>query len=253
MGISSEGTGTDPRSAVVPCSVCKQELALCIAPNICHSNDTAIAHAFGIGCQPSQLLKSDVDVICDECTKSIRIRNVAPGYSKRSECPECFAKLNFAVRGAEVLGTRDGIHLVEQAREQKKAYQQVQTARRLEREMGIRVDTPLPENGTCKHFTKSYRWLRFPCCSRAFPCPECHDERTDHPHEWANRMLCGRCSFEQPFTKDKCTHCGAAQTRAKTGHWEGGDGCRNTVTMSKKDSHKYKNLGKVKAAASTKK
>ena len=66
------------------------------------------------------------------------------------------------------------------------ARRQLQDARQHERDMGVRPGQPLPENGTCKHYSKSYRWLRFPCCGRAFPCDTCHDEQMDHPHEWAN-------------------------------------------------------------------
>merc|ERR1712060_455136 len=123
-------------------------------------------------------------------------------------------------------------------------------ARRHERELGVRVGQPLPHQGACKHFMKSYRWLRFPCCGRAFPCPECHDDQMDHEHEFAKRMLCGLCSHEQPFSKDKCIHCGAAQSRSKSAFWEGGEGCRNRVRMSKGDSHKYKGLNKTVSASS---
>jgi len=31
---------------------------------------------------------------------------------------------------------------------------------------GIVRGKPLPENGACKHYKKSMRWLRFPCCGR---------------------------------------------------------------------------------------
>uniref|UniRef100_A0A1I8JQZ7 C3H1-type domain-containing protein n=1 Tax=Macrostomum lignano TaxID=282301 RepID=A0A1I8JQZ7_9PLAT len=36
-------------------------------------------------------------------------------------------------------------------------------------EPDIRPGQPLPSNGTCRHYKRSYRWLRFPCCGRAFP------------------------------------------------------------------------------------
>ena len=61
---------------------------------------------------------------------------------------------------------------------------------------GIRVGNPLPDQGTCKHYRKSTRWFRFPCCSRVFPCDTCHEENNKDGHEMlrANRMLCGFCS-----------------------------------------------------------
>ena len=42
--------------------------------------------------------------------------------------------------------------------------------------------------------------------------------------------------------------CGKILTKqANTGgkHWEGGKGCRNQKTMSKKDPHKYAGIGKT--------
>lgn len=37
--------------------------------------------------------------------------------------------------------------------------------------------------GTCKHYKKSKRWLRFSCCNRIYPCDICHDEQSDHPSQ----------------------------------------------------------------------
>mmetsp|Transcript_60664 Transcript_60664/g.190683 ORF Transcript_60664/g.190683 Transcript_60664/m.190683 type:complete len:335 (-) Transcript_60664:130-1134(-) len=246
------GPGTEPRTATAPCEVCKQELAVRVAPSICHGGCPTVAHVLGVNCHPIQMLRSDVQASCGKCTKEVCIRNVGPGYRRRAECAECFQKFNLAVEGAEVLGqaVAQWRQVAVEEGERLNARRQLQDARRHERELGIKVGQPLPDNGTCKHYQKSYRWLRFPCCGRAFPCDVCHDEQMDHNYEWANRMLCGRCSHEQPFSKDKCAHCGAAQTRARSAYWEGGAGCRNQATMSNKDSHKYKGLGKTCSVSS---
>lgn len=105
---------------------------------------------------------------------------------------------------------------------------------------------PLPERGTCKHYGKSCRWLRFPCCGRLYPCDTCHDAEADHPHEWAKRMVCGLCSREQPFSKDPCSHCGADVTGKGGGRfWEGGKGTRDRTKMAKGDSRKHAGAGKT--------
>ena len=39
--------------------------------------------------------------------------------------------------------------------------------------LGVVVGRPLPNKGTCAHYKHSYRWLRFPCCGRAYPCAAC--------------------------------------------------------------------------------
>lgn len=110
---------------------------------------------------------------------------------------------------------------------------------------------PLPEYGTCKHYKKSYRWLRFPCCGAAYPCDQCHDleaEKNDpHSMQWATRMICGFCSKEQPFSQTKPCSCGKTLStvgQKKATFWEGGKGSRDAVTMSRKDNKKYRLLGK---------
>lgn len=62
----------------------------------------------------------------------------------------------------------------------------------------IQDGKPLPDNGICKHYKKSYRWLRFPCCGKCYPCDLCHNEKEgDHDMKFAVRMLCGHCAKEQ--------------------------------------------------------
>lgn len=247
---------TDPCTAEEACPVCKQELALRVAPSICHVGEPIIAHVLGVGCYPTQLLRSDFWASCEDCTESMRIREVGPGFQKRAGCTKCFAKLNLAVKGSDLNGmaVNHWRLVADHESERIAARRHMQDSRRRERQdFGIRSGQPLPNNGTCKHFHKSFRWFRFPCCGRAFPCGVCHDEQCDHPHENAKQMLCGHCAFEQPATSEQCTKCGAAQTRAKSTHWEGGAGCRNVVAMSKGDAQKYRGLGKTvsRKAAST--
>lgn len=118
---------------------------------------------------------------------------------------------------------------------------------------GIRVGQPLPDEGTCKHYRKSHRWFRFPCCGRAFPCDICHDENNKDNHETlqANRMLCGFCSREQPIA-DKLCACGADPSGTlTTAFWEGGKGMRDKARLNKNDPHKYTGLNKTISQKST--
>ena len=108
-------------------------------------------------------------------------------------------------------------------------------------DLKIKEGSPLPALGTCKHYKHSYRWFRFSCCNKLFPCDECHDEAiAGHKSEIAKTVLCGHCAFEQVVSK-MCVKCGKSFTKneAKQGFWEGGKGCRNKSKMSSKDSHKY--------------
>jgi uncharacterized CHY-type Zn-finger protein len=100
---------------------------------------------------------------------------------------------------------------------------------------------PLPQEGACKHYKQSFRWLVFPCCDTAYACDACHDEVQNHVPEWAKRMICGHCAREQPFSNALCVSCCGSMRRAtiRTSFWEGGEGQRNPAMMNKHDSRKH--------------
>lgn len=101
--------------------------------------------------------------------------------------------------------------------------------------LGIVAGQPLPRNGRCSHYGKSYRWFRFSCCSKVFPCDKCHDAESDHPNEHANRMICGHCSREQNYRPEDCGICHSSLIKkAGSGFWEGGKGTRDKSRMSRK-------------------
>ncbi|ESO04569.1 hypothetical protein HELRODRAFT_79010 [Helobdella robusta] len=98
----------------------------------------------------------------------------------------------------------------------------------------IQDGKPLPAFGTCRHFRKSFRWFRFPCCGKAYPCDHCHEENESHEMKLANRMICGFCAYEQAYSPNNpCLRCGSNITNKFTSHWEGGKGCRDKVRMSR--------------------
>lgn len=94
----------------------------------------------------------------------------------------------------------------------------------------------LPMNGTCKHYKKSFRWYRFPCCNKLFPCDECHNQDSNHIIKQASKMVCGFCSEEQNVAKE----CKCRKNMGSKGHWNAGKGTRDKSRMSKKDRQKYK-------------
>lgn len=118
----------------------------------------------------------------------------------------------------------------------------------------LRPGQPLPLRGTCRHYRRSFRWMRFPCCGRWFPCDVCHElggtNEGCQPHIRATRMACGFCAQEQAFGA-QCVHCGAKLTaqgkeKTHTRYWEGGKGCRNRAQLSRRDPKKYAGLNKTK-------
>ncbi|OKL56354.1 hypothetical protein UA08_08530 [Talaromyces atroroseus] len=113
--------------------------------------------------------------------------------------------------------------------------------KKIRENLGITSGQELPRRGRCGHYGKSYRWFRFSCCAKVFPCDKCHDAATDHPNEHANRMICGFCSREQHYRPETCGICkNVLVGKAGSGFWEGGKGTRDKVKMSRKDPRKYK-------------
>ncbi len=47
----------------------------------------------------------------------------------------------------------------------------------------FKIGAALPNNGACKHYKSSFRYFRFPCCGKAFPCDDCHDATEKHEME----------------------------------------------------------------------
>ena len=89
--------------------------------------------------------------------------------------------------------------------------------------------------------------FRFPCCGKAYPCDDCHnDVEKEHDMELAKHMICGFCAQEQAIF-DNCCRCGKTLTKTTSSksHWEGGNGCRNKTTMSKKENKKFSGLSKT--------
>ncbi|KAI7138993.1 hypothetical protein KC337_g5 [Hortaea werneckii] len=101
--------------------------------------------------------------------------------------------------------------------------------------------------GEGKQSPWSFRWFRFSCCSKVFPCDRCHDQQSDHPLEHANPTIWalfrphGYCSREQNYRPEDCGICHALMIGKKgSGFWEGGKGTRDPKRMSRKDPRKYK-------------
>ena len=57
---------------------------------------------------------------------------------------------------------------------------------------------------------------------------------------WANRMVCGKCSREMPYSDTPCAHCGNTFTKPGGAHWQGGEGCRDQQRLSLKDAQKFR-------------
>ena len=215
-----------------------------------------LGHIDTHNCTVADVTRTSVLASCGRCFAELPLPELIRGRRVQSGCRQCHAPVHVHLvnielerlagggGGAAGAGRRsaDGGDDDDDEMEallkklRKKHADQLKT-------LGVTVGKPLPNKGACSHYKGSYRWLRFPCCNRAFPCAVCHDA-SDCPAAqlgvWANRMLCGKCSREMPYSDKPCAHCGNTFTRPGGAHWQGGDGCRDQRRLDSKDSRKHK-------------
>lgn len=221
------------------CPYCRNQQLVMFRPSMAHQLSCVIGYLDLDGCDAFDMILSDCLFLvnCLECSFDNKLQALPPGQLNTTWCLHCHNKLTVAANNVRFvnLGAASAIDT--------KKVCTVEIKRRVKavKDPAIVEGQPLPDNGTCKHFRKSYRWFRFPCCGKAYPCDHCHDEKEkDHEMLLANRMICGFCAREQSYSSDRpCIGCNANITNKATAHWEGGTGCRDKVKMSRGDSKKY--------------
>ncbi|XP_028813099.1 uncharacterized protein LOC114766504 [Denticeps clupeoides] len=222
------------------CEKCSMGISAAFRPSMLHHFSDVLGYLDLSGVVPVDLVLQDSELLvgCLNCSREDTLQSLSYGQNKETNCPHCHSRLSVLVESTrfQFIQPQSKSHTGGSA-----LYQQ------RERNPAIQGGKPLPDKGTCKHFRQSHRWLRFPCCGKAYPCDMCHDEDQDHPMELASRMICGYCAKEQAYSSGKpCVSCGSFMTRNHhSSHWEGGQGCRNKVKMSRNDRQKYANSNKT--------
>ncbi|KAL2012181.1 hypothetical protein VTN00DRAFT_4899 [Thermoascus crustaceus] len=222
---------------VEACKKCTNYLSIGFRRELMHPTSTRAGYLDLEGCTVVDLLPSNFVPTCSECSTPFPAPGVVAvrGESAMATCRECHRRMvfkipevKFLVVGAAAFASRRPLPPRKKPKET----------------LGIVAGQELPRRGRCSHYGKSYRWFRFSCCAKVFPCDKCHDAATDHPNEHANRMICGFCSREQIYRPEDCGICHSVLVgKAGSGFWEGGKGTRDKVRMSRKDPRKYKRRG----------
>ncbi|KAK7492539.1 hypothetical protein BaRGS_00016205 [Batillaria attramentaria] len=242
---TSEFLTSGGRVNVVQCGRCGQTQVATFRPALVHHFSSTIGFLDLDACLPFDVILQNCCsvVTCLNCSKETKMGAVLPGQPQDHWCRACHKKLKIATEGVRFtqLGPSSTTQEVKGA-----VRVVVPRQRRLPKDPAIQEGKPLPNFGTCKHYKKSYRWLRFPCCGKCYPCDICHDSKEDHEMKFANRMICGFCCKEQMYAAEKpCKGCDLNLTKVRTQHWEGGQGCRDKIAMSKNDKQKHRNMSKT--------
>lgn len=217
------------------CKKCSAPFAVQFRPEFLHEHSHRAGFLEAAGCTVADLLPSTFIPTCSTCSTPAQGRVAVRGDKITNVCRSCHTRFSFSL-GPEVkflpYAPGTSIHLP------------TGPARKQTEKLGLHAGTPLPENGACVHYRKSYRWFRFGCCGRVHPCDRCHDAAEGHENEWAPRMICGWCSREQRYNPESCAFCGRSVIGKKgNGYWEGGKGTRDKTLMRRGDKRKYKRVG----------
>ncbi|KAJ1512004.1 hypothetical protein HMI54_000355 [Coelomomyces lativittatus] len=200
-------------------------------------------------------LPSHFSVTCLSCaTMHVSLfKKMVPGIPQTQPCLQCHERLTLKFLSVQWYG-----HALECTPQRRQETHPHRSSGGLGKPL-IQPGQPLPKFGTCSHYTQSYRWFRFGCCSQLYPCDECHDQQTtglcQGNTEFGQTMVCGYCSKEQRV-QSTCKFCQSSLISSKSSSqlhgkfWEGGKGTRNPTLMNVKDSKKYKNLNKTQSKKS---
>lgn len=214
------------------CKKCVTPFTAKFRPEMVHQNSIRAGFVDVTNCTVADMLPSTFVPTCGRCSTPSQGLVSVRGEVTTNVCRECHGKFTFKIPGVKFLAIIHGGALPPTG------------PRRRQEKLGLHTGEPLPDRGSCSHYKKSYRWFRFSCCSKVYPCDKCHDGSEDHVNEWANRMICGWCSREQNYAVEACTFCGRSVIGRKgRGFWEGGRGTRDKTVMSRKDPRKFRRVG----------
>ncbi|KAJ0411511.1 hypothetical protein ATCC90586_001106 [Pythium insidiosum] len=230
------------------CPRCSVQHVVRLRPVFAHSHSDTIAYADTENCAIVDVLPSDLLATCLDCGTDALVEGVQPTRRSEQACFTCHTKL-------AVLTKRFALHCVEVGETKGSALTTTSpqaTSKKQRRVVDAFVPgQPLPRKGACDHYKHSFRWFRFQCCGKAFPCDVCHDSSDcaeANTGKIASKIICGLCSKEQSSQVKDCS-CGNSMGRKtnRTRHWEGGRGCRDQTLMSVNDRQKFRGLHKTES------
>ena len=253
-----------------PCARCNNPLLARYRPSLAHESSDVVGHMDIHNATARDLLPSTVlELACGGCGRTQNVEGAVAGAADlERHCHRCHTRMRVFFGGVRFVIA--AVSLSDASDFGDAARARAATKQKAVRDVGLVPGQPLPDDGTCAHYKKSRRWLRFGCCGRLFPCSVCHDaemaagkmttepgekdENGRHVAARAGRMVCGLCSREQAImgASDSpmygvCTFCGADTVgkRHHTTFWEGGKGCRDVNRLNKNDARKGRGRAKI--------
>ena len=232
------GTFANNSEKALWCSKCKKLMRLNLRPVLMHQANHTFCHIDTEGCVILDVLPSNFIASCEMCwNEDVKFDKFQRGRRIEKNCMNCGIKLAMFAKQIVIndlnIGSSSQSGKSNNSNSGKSKPNQKSKTNTGAQNIRLKLGENLPNLGACKHFKKSNRWMRFSCCGKLYPCPVCHElagECEDAATKLATRMVCGKCSCEQPMTSGKCIECA----------YHMGKGGRDTrqSTMSKKDRKK---------------
>lgn len=219
-------------------------------PVFAHAASSILAYVdTNENCSVVDVVPSDLLATCLECGSEVLFPSVSPTRRAEHGCFSCHTKLALQTK-RYIVGQFTLANPKTKSSSPSSPAQDKKSAQKKLVENFV-LGQQLPNKGICEHYRHSFRWFRFQCCGKVFPCDVCHDSSDcaqANLGKIASRMICGLCSKEQSSAVKQCA-CGNEVGRKKilTSHWEGGAGCRDTSKMSVTDKKKFRGLNKTES------
>ncbi|TMW60670.1 hypothetical protein Poli38472_000712 [Pythium oligandrum] len=233
------------------CPRCSALHVVSLRPVFAHAASDVVAYIDSDNCAVVDVLPSDLLASCLDCSTEALVESTVPGRRSEQACFSCHTKLAVMTKRFVVTHLSTSNNGVVSKTSSAPATTKKTSKRPTETFV---LGQPLPRNGVCEHYKHSFRWFRFQCCGKAFPCDVCHDS-SDCPQantgKIASKTVCGYCSKEQSSSVKECS-CGNTMGKKviKSSHWEGGQGCRDRSRMSANDKAKYRGVNKTESQKS---
>ena len=195
--ISPNTTGAHTAMRSASCKKCALPLAAGWRADLLHANSIRAGYLDLEGCTVVDLLPSHFTPTCATCSTPVATPGIVAvrGDAPISVCRECHKKLSFTLPEVRFLAVSNAHATAAQS-----------LPRRKKETLGLVAGIELPNRGRCTHYRRSFRWFRFGCCGKVYPCDRCHDAVAGHLNEFANRMVCGMCSrcllYTSPSPRD---------------------------------------------------
>ncbi|TPX38998.1 hypothetical protein SeMB42_g01065 [Synchytrium endobioticum] len=220
------------------CNKCSAERGLRYRPTYAFTNETNLGYLDLSQCNVVDLLPSTYIATCSHCDAAVIFKHQNRGSLITNSCGQCHNKLTLAIEQVKFVK-------LQQSDLHKSASTVLPKRKKVKDSVNLVVGQALPKTGACQHYKYSFRWFRFACCGRLYPCDMCHEENSDnHEMVFGNRQVCGYCSRETGLGS-KCV-CGKLLVKdSSVTHWEGGRGQRDRTKMSRNESRKYAGLSKT--------